>query len=498
MTDTTARHDVAIVGYGPTGEALAGLLGSLGVDVVVLEREPGVHHLPRAAHLDDEIMRVIQTLGAHNDVTAAVTELRGMHLLRADGVPLLAFDAPPGVGEQGWPAGYMFHQPELEASLRRAAQRHRSVQVQLSTEVLAVDARDDHVRLSVRDPDGDRSIEADWVVGCDGGRSMVRQAIGSGHDDLGLHQPWLVIDALLRRPLDLPEVCIQHCDPARPATFIPMPGRRRRWEFMLLDGEDPDEMPARAMELLAPWGGPEDLEVERATTYTFHALVAQRWRRDRLLIAGDAAHQMPPFLGQGACSGIRDAANLAWKLALVANDRADVALLDTYQSERSPHVRAIIETAVSMGAIIQTTDRAAAAARDEAFAGGAMPPPPRRPALGPGLHVGDGPQVGALAPQPHTVAADGTVTDRLDDQVGYRWALLGSLATSDPADVEAWTAMGAVVVPTAGAMGEEIRAWLEANDATAALVRPDRYLHWIGSGALPPPPAALKTTVASD
>jgi 3-(3-hydroxy-phenyl)propionate hydroxylase len=315
------------------------------------------------------------------------------------------------------------------------------------------------------------SIRADFVVGCCGARSIVRQAIGSEHDDLGLHQPWLVVDVVLERDVALPEQTVQYCDPARPVTFVKVTGCRRRWEIMLMPGDVPEQMTREesVWRLLAPWLKPGDARIERGALYTFHSLVATRWRDRRLLIAGDAAHQTPPFLGQGMCAGIRDAANLAWKIARVAKGAAPDTLLDTYQTEREAHVRVFIDTAVRLGGIIQTTDPQIAAARDRRFlATGKEEIVNLAPRLGPGVHTGD-PPAGEIFPQPRR--ADG---GRLDTAIGgYRFALLADRALISPALAERCTSSDIATVPADGEAGE----WLRRHGASAVLLRPDRYVY---------------------
>ncbi|QTE26529.1 FAD-dependent monooxygenase [Propioniciclava sp. MC1595] len=183
--------------------------------------------------------------------------------------------------------------------------------------------------------------------------------MGTTLDDLKSHERWLVVDCLLKDGADpdLDEESVQYCDPRRPATYVPGPHNRRRWELMLHEHEDAAEMvaPERVWEMLEPWLTPAEATIERPAVYTFHSVVARGWAKGRVFLAGDACHQTPPFMGQGMCAGVRDAANLAWKLVEVVEGRADAELLDTYESERSPHVRTFIETAVRLGSVISTT-----------------------------------------------------------------------------------------------------------------------------------------------
>lgn len=476
--------DVAIVGYGPTGAALANFLGEAGLAVAVFEREPSVHQLPRAAHFDGEVMRIFQALGLKDDVDAiARPGTKGMHFVSATGQTLLIRKGVEGPGPHACAGNYYFHQPELEAVLRRGVERFGTVQAFARHEVEAVEDGADAARLRVRNLErsGVREITARFVIGCDGARSLVRRAIGSGRADLGLHQPWLVLDLLLKREVDLPEYTVQHCDPARPMTQVNMVGRRRRWEIMLMPGDDPATIaqPANVWRFLARWLTPADAEIERSAVYTFHSVIARGWRKGRLLIAGDAAHQTPPFLGQGMCAGIRDAANLAWKLGLVCAGRAADALLDTYESEREPHVREFIELAVRIGGIIQTTDPRVAAERDRSFAerGTEIFSFPQ-PALGPGARDDAAPPVGQVFNQPRL--DDGRL---LDEATGIRFAVLGerrTIAAAASATRACWERLGAAVVPDAS---REVAAWLAAHGARAVLLRPDRYVFGLARDA---------------
>lgn len=474
MTPVTAAGldaDLVVVGFGPVGATLAGLAPRHGLRTIALDRATELYPLPRAAHCDHEIVRILQELGCAEEIVATMVGNEGMDFLDADRQVLLRFDSP-GDTPFGWPASVLFHQPGLEAALRRAV-ADGDADVRLGSGVAAVEQRDDHVAVHL---DDGSTLRSAWVVGCDGARSATRAVVGTALDDLGFEEPWLVLDLLLREPIaELPRRCYQVCDPARPHTLVPMPFPRFRFEFMLLPGETAADVdrPEVIRELLSSWVDPDLVEVERSAVYTFHGLIAERWRDGRVLLAGDAAHQMPPFLGQGMCSGMRDAANLAWKLAAVQLHGAPLALLDTYQAEREPHVRAIVEAAVSFGRIICTTDPTEAAARDEAMratlGGGGAPP---LPGLGAGALVGPG--GGDLAHQPRL----GDVL--LDDVVGPRWTVItrSALAGDDP--LARWWADRAVLL--------DAERWPELiavlGDDDAIVVRPDR--HVLGRGPLAP------------
>lgn len=471
-------YDVAIVGYGPTGAILANLLGGAGLSVLVLEKEAGVYPMPRAIHFDGEVMRIFQNAGLRQEVLAVSRPgSEGMHFVNAAGETMLIRGGTAELGPHGCASNYYFHQPELEAVLRQGASRFANVEVLLRHELVEIDSQDSHVALSVRDLSTGNTIvrQARYVVGCDGARSPVRTAIGSTMRDLGLRQPWLVFDVILDREVDLPNHTVQYCDPVRPMTYCNVVGQRRRWEIMIMPGDDHAALlqPESLWRMAAPWVTPRDAHMERAVIYTFNSVIADGWRKGRLLLAGDACHQTPPFLGQGMCAGMRDAANLAWKLDAVVRGNAPDSLLDTYESERSPHVKAFIELAVRLGNIIQTTDPVLAAERDAKFKAGKpeifeFP----APALGHGaFDAAQGEPAGRPFPQPRL--DDGRL---LDELLGPRSAVIGRTGTVgavSAATGERWRRAGAIVIDQPG---EEIARWLDANAVDAVVLRPDRYI----------------------
>ncbi len=497
---TPVHYDVAIVGYGPVGATLTNLLAEQGLRVLVLEREADIYALPRAVHFDGECMRVFQAAGIAPALEPHVLPIFGMRFVNPQGQMLIDWQRPLDVGPQGWYASYRFHQPQLEALLRQRAAERDGVDVRLRHEVFAIDEFDDHVVIRFEDMRNGKlwRASASHVVGCDGARSLVRRLIGTELDDLQSHERWLVIDAILERPRpDLGDDSIQHCDPARPATYVRGVGDRRRWELMLLPHEDPavQTQPERIWQMLSRWITPADARLERHAVYTFHSVVARGWRRGRLLIAGDAAHQTPPFLGQGMCAGIRDVSNLAWKLTAVVQGRAPDAWLDTYESERSPHVREFIATAVRLGRVIQTLDPERARERDAAMAAQPERFTVPQPSLGDGLHDAS-PLAGTLALQPR--AADG---GRLDDTLGSVFVIY---ALPDVADAVRHWARGRVAVH---ALAADESAWLQDHGQIAALVRPDRHvagtvgaladLHGFNGWLTRPAPAGHAPAVAS-
>jgi 3-(3-hydroxy-phenyl)propionate hydroxylase len=463
--------DIALIGYGPTGATLANLLGARGWRVEAFDRAHDVYAQPRAVHFDDEIMRVWQQLDMVEALAPAITEVRGMDMFNAEGDLIFQYVAPAGVGPLGWPKGYMFYQPDVERALRAGAARYPQVRAHLGYEVTNIAATGHQdVVVATAGPDGPEEWHARFAIGCDGARSMTRVSMGASLSDYGAHQPWLVLDILLHSDPGLPQVTVQYCDPARPSTYVPMPGLRRRFEIMVMPGDVAETLtrPELVARLLERWVQPGTYTLERAAVYTFHCLVADRWRVGPVAIAGDAAHQMPPFLGQGMCSGVRDAVNLAWKLDLVLRGCAGEAFLDTYQAEREPHVRTLIETDIYLGGIIQTTDPEVARQRDAmALSGGAATAlTPTFPPLGGDL-CGAGPVDRLPFPQP--MAADGS---RLDSTLGDGFVLVGGVTPSPQAEAILQT----LAVRRIPIVPESLREWFAAAGAAAALVRPDRVV----------------------
>lgn len=440
VTGSATPYDVAIVGLGPTGATLANLCGRAGLSVVVFESSPAPYAQPRACHLDAEIARVFQQLGFADELDQLLTVSAGMEYVDGAGRRLFTFEGFERAPLLGWHEDYVFVQPEIETMLRKGLRRFDRVDVRLGTAAPTVPELLEQAR---------------YVVACDGASSPVREQLGIGLCDLGYDERWLVVDVMLHDQVDgrvthtLPSIIQQVCDPTRLATFVPSHGAHRRWEFRL----DDDEAVPDTWSLLAPWGiTPVDGEVVRAVPYRFHALVAERWREGRVFLAGDAAHQMPPFMGQGMCSGVRDVANLAWKLADVigdernGNDGSDARheqLLDSYEAERRPHVEAVTALSIQAGSLLSVL------AADPTATPTPDTPDPQRWSRLPGLELGGEFPVGHLVIQP----------DRLDDRLPDGWAwVTGDSAFTAPDGLP-------VVVQADATYGHR-----------AVLVRPDRYI----------------------
>jgi 3-(3-hydroxy-phenyl)propionate hydroxylase len=476
-TSGTGDYDVAIVGLGPVGAVLANLLGLAGIRTVVLEREAGIHNLPRAVHFDDEVMRIFQTIGVA-DAVANISRINvGMRFVDADGKVLLDWPRPQESGAMGWHPSYRFHQPDLERILRVALSHHRSVSVFLGTEVTALEQTPDGAMLTVSElADAQvRTIGASFVIGCDGARSLVRRHVveDSEAEDLGFNENWLVVDVRLLR--DLPELgdyTIQYCDPSQPITYVRGPGDRRRWEIALTEDLEEERVlePDVIWPMLDRWITREDAEIERAAVYTFHSVIANKWRRGPFLIAGDAAHQTPPFMGQGMCAGIRDVANLGWKLIRCLRGAASERLLDSYQTERHPHVRAYTEAAVRLGKLVSSGEGDGglhAPMRSD----GAMEMHSPQHALGPGLCLKSDENAGRLFPQP---LMRGGIP--LDNMIGYGPALIVKNPALGAKEALTQRAEDADLFWIEADAGSSLSEALVSLDCCAALIRPDRYI----------------------
>jgi flavoprotein hydroxylase len=466
--------DVVIVGYGPVGNALAILLGQLDRSVVVLERWPEPFPLPRAVHFDHEVGRILQSCGVGEEIRACSEPADIYEWRNAAGTTLLRF-GQEGNGPSGWPASSMFNQPEAEAVLRRRASELANVEVRRGVEMTAIDQHDDHVVVGTA---AGTTVTARFVVGCDGANSTVRTLSAVDVHDLGFFYDWLIVDVILDEPRVFDPINVQICDPARPTTAVSGGPGRRRWEFMRLPDESLDELndEKRAWELLEPWDvHPGNATLERHAVYTFNARYAQQWRAGRVLLAGDAAHQMPPFAGQGMCAGLRDAANLAWKLAAVLGGHAGEGLLDCYQAERLPSARKAIDFSMELGKVICVPDPDEAAARDAAMAAGVGD----EPAPAPGLPDIDTGCIHPRAAHAGRQMVQGLVGGRpFDDVHGAGWRLLTiDDAAEVDADAKAWFAsIGGRIVALAEP-DPTYERWFAEHDTTWALQRPDFYLY---------------------
>ncbi len=371
------QESVIAVGAGPAGCTAALLLADFGIPVTLLERHTQPHPLPRAVHLDDEVARTLDRIGVGEGFLARSRPGSGLRLLDASHRVMAEFSRDHQASQHGFPQANMFHQPDLEELMLARIERHPLIDFRRGAEVTGLDGAagpvianpTGPVRVHARVAGEMQTFTGPVVLGCDGANSTIRQLAGITMDDLSFTERWLVVDIRVSDGLDTWDGVEQICDPARAATFMQVTGDRYRWEFRLRDGEDEADLitPQALGRLLHPWTGRDDLDglqIIRSATYTFRAQMASRFRSGRIFLLGDAAHLTPPFIGQGLAGGLRDADNLAWKLAYVLTGRAGEDLLDTYDAERRPHATALVKKAVRVGwAMTGGQDRAAAVRR---------------------------------------------------------------------------------------------------------------------------------------
>jgi 2-polyprenyl-6-methoxyphenol hydroxylase-like FAD-dependent oxidoreductase len=463
--------------------------------------------LPRAVFHDHEIRRVFHAMGIGKDVERISQPSSTYQWFNADWKTLVEIDWSAESISDG-PVGYLFNQPSLEALLDNKAKSLTSVSVQQGWEAIGLRQLSDCCEVTLRKgkmdgntwvPTGEtQTVRARYVVGADGANSFVRRSSNIAFEDLGFQEDWLVIDLKPNEGvvLDVPDIG-QWCNPARPTTMVPGGPGYRRWEFMRLPHESIEDLqkPEKVWELLSPWVTPENATLVRYAVYKFRSLIAENWRSGRVVLAGDAAHQMPPFMGQGMCSGIRDAWNLAWRFHLILKGIASPELLEGYTPERRPQVRAVIDASIAMGQVVCISDPEEAARRDEAYLTGQVPPLPPFPGLTDGLICGearyasrgaagllsvhgqvsnDGEEMrydDALPNGFHVIAFDADPEQHLDASAKVTLALIGARTvgiTDEPAN----TVPGRILFDVSG----KYRKFFDEHGVRAIVVRPDYYV----------------------
>lgn len=491
-------YDVAVVGYGPTGATAANLLGQLGLKVVVIERDPDIYSRARAISTDEEVLRVWQSVGLAERLQRDMLPDRPVAFVDADGRPFIE-TVIYGRG-CGHPSQQFLYQPAVDSVLREGVARFANVEVLLEHECLRVANRADDVELLLADlrADAFKRVTARYVIASDGGSSATRGVLGIGYSGRTYGERWVVIDTKVIKEWDAHDRLRFHCNPARPTVDCPTPLGHHRWEYPAKAGEDEKYLTSdeAVWKVLGEQGiTPEHVEVLRAVVYSHHVRVADRWRVGRVFLAGDAAHAMPPWIGQGMSAGVRDAANLCWKLAAVLRGQAPDALLDSYAAERKPHVTEVTRRAVLVGRIITERRPWLAAIRNHVVR--ALTRIPGANAAGqkfwwiPDAHYDDGffasthPAVGWQIPQP---TVGGVL---LDELLGGRWTVLHTGAV--PTGAAAWTAAGA---PTLQITEPSLVRWLRDRKADAVVLRPDGFVYAATSSGqpLPAPPAGLSLT----
>lgn len=482
------RYDAIVVGAGPIGLTVANLLGIFGVRTLLVERNQTTVQEPRAVSIDDEALRTMEAMGVVDTVLDGVVPGYGSRYLTADGRCFLT------VLPQGRPYGYprrnAFRQPRLEADLRRALGRFDRVETAFGATLTSVSQTHSAVTAVIEQGGMSRTVTCGYLVAADGGRSEIRKALGIPMEGRTQPERWLIVD-LERSPVSDPNTIV-FCDSRRPCIALPGPDLTRRFEFKLRPNEPDEEamQPSFIADLLASHGAHPDSQIVRTVVYTFHALIAGRWSDGRIFLAGDAAHLTPPFAGQGMNSGIRDAHNLAWKLAWVIKGRASPRLLATYEQERRPHVGQMIDLALTMGRVMGPRNRLDAWLVQSAFTlAGVFPRIKRyfgemrfrpKPRLREGFMLaGPNPMIGNMLPLPEQW---GEPTDlepaaRFDSRLGNGFALIGvDVADSVLSSWQLSPMLAPLQCNVFALRREQVPNWPLPAGPVVLLVRPDRYV----------------------
>lgn len=510
----SATYDVAIVGYGPVGATAANLLGQRGLRVVVIERDPDIYFRARAISTDEEVLRIWQQIGLADRLNADMQPGAGADFVDTDGVPFVKL--LPADRGNGHPPQQFIYQPAVDAVLREGVDRFPNVSVMLEHECLRLVQHADGVEIMLADLTRDefKRIRASYVIAADGGSSSVRGQLGIGFSGRTFSERWIVIDTKVIQEWPGHDRLRFHCNPARPTVDCPTPLGHHRWEFPVHDEEDEKDLLSADFiwSVLRGQGiSEENVEIIGFACYSHHVRFADRWRVGRVFLAGDAAHAMPPWIGQGMCAGVRDVANLCWKVDAVLTGSLPDWVLDTYQAERLPHVKEVTKRAVKTGNLIIERHRLRAVLRNHVLRTASKVPyfttwlrehrwlPDARYRAGLQAHD-SGPATGWLIPQPWVIDENGKSV-RLDDVIGGRWTILH---TGRVAHCPAWRSARVPVIRIAPAgsaaaadcvvdtHGTLVR-WLENKKATVVAVRPDGFIYGAGGDRpLPPPPAGFQ------
>jgi len=527
-------YDIAVIGYGPTGVTAANLLGALGLRVVVLERDAEIYSRARAISTDEEVIRIWQRTGLADRLKEDMLAERPLDVVDARGRTFLsACPAPRG---HGHPPQMFIYQPALERVLRDGVDRYPNVEILLRHECLRLvqpaDGAGVELTVLAAADDSVRRLRARYVIAADGGSSLTRAQLNVGYEGRTYEDRWVVVDTKMLKPWPDHDRLRFRCDPARPAVDCPTPLGHHRWEFPILPGDDEEQLTTddAIHAMVSRYGiGRDQIKILRATVYSHHVRFAARFRVGRVFLAGDAAHAMPPWIGQGMAAGVRDVANLCWKLAAVLRGELPETVLDSYEAERKPHVKEITRRAVFTGKIITERRPPVARLRDTALHAvrglsgttGRFGSSGLSGRLGlsrlsgrlvdahwiPAAHYAKGflahprtKAAGHQIPQPWVTGPDGRRV-RLDDVLGGRWLLLyGGLSTPQPAwdrcGVPSLAVLAAGSRPAEGAVVDSdgvLLAWMARHGAVTLALRPDAFVYAAAprGARLPPPPAGF-------
>ncbi|MFE0459340.1 bifunctional 3-(3-hydroxy-phenyl)propionate/3-hydroxycinnamic acid hydroxylase [Kitasatospora sp. NPDC058965] len=514
-----SSYDVAVIGYGPTGVTAANLLGAMGLRVVVLERDAEIFTRARAISTDEEVVRIWQRIGLAERLKQDMLTERPVDFVDADGRPFIR--ARPTPRGHGHPPQMFIYQPALEQVLRDGVDRYPNVKVLLRHECLRLRQDADGVELTAVDTvdDSVHRLRASYVIAADGGSSLTRAQLNIGYEGRTYEDRWVVIDTEMLKPWPDHDKLRFHCDPARPAVDCPTPLGHHRYEFPLLPGDDEEHLVTEdaVYRLISRYGiGRDSIKVLRATVYSHHVRFATRFRAGRVFLAGDAAHAMPPWIGQGMAAGVRDVANLCWKLDAVLRGELPETVLDSYEAERKPHVKEVTRRAVLVGRTITERRRPVTKVRD-----GALRTLDRVPGFSNWLQSANWIPVarydaglqarsraratGHQVPQPWVTGPDGSRV-RLDDALGGRWHLLHARTAApqlawDVLEVPSLTVTPLGSEPAEGTLVDSdgvLLPWMARHGAAALALRPDAYVYAAApAGApLPLPPRGFAPATA--
>ena len=463
------EFDVTIIGLGPTGGTLANLIALSGFSVLILEREKSHYNLPRAVHFDDEIMRVFQTIGITKDFLKYTIINKGTKFINSKGRIVLDWPRPRKITDNGWYPSYRFHQPDLERQLKKKLKKYNKVKILYNSKVNKITNYNEYVKVSVNNTklNSFQEIKSKYLIGCDGANSVTRNVMNTKMNNLGFTQKWAVIDLILKKnKKNLPDRTIQYSNPRQPATYCRNVGKRRRWEFAIKKNQSEKKILSEKYiwNFLKPWMKKKEAYIERKTIYTFKSAISRNWIKGRIFIAGDAAHLMPPFMGQGMCAGIRDASNLAWKIVKCLKSRHDKKFLKSYQSERFTNVKEYVETTMRMGEFVNAAESIEITDNISLGSDGTKSMQSIKPMLGKGLGDNDDINRGKIFPQLNLKNGK-----TLDDNFSCSPILILSSELKNKKKLSKITTINENEV-----MG--LAALLKSYKSKAIIVRPDRFI----------------------